>query len=426
MAETNSSIQRDKAGRSIVTVIVPADIAANAEKTTLERMGSRVNIKGFRPGHAPESAIREKINPDALFEEIVRIALRGVLADILKEHSLSPIVPPRIEAVSKDPMTLKITFIERPPVKVKNADKLAPKLKDTKIEDKDIDRVVQGALAEHRTYKVVERPAQKGDRVIAAFSAVDKDGKDISGLRAAEERIIIGESRLLPGFEDQLVGVAPGGEKTFTLTLPEKFQAEALRNQPATFTVKLQSVEEVKTPEFTDEFAQKNLNHATAKAFRDMVEQSIKEQEAQFQKIGRERELLDAIRDATTVDLPEELLDQELRTLVEEWATRLEQQGKTVEDALKAQGKTAKQVEEELRTEAGNRWKLRLGIAHLIDEKKIEITAEEEKAAIDAFLDNLVDEERTEAEERIKAKDPLYDEVRWRATVDKLIASLLA
>jgi len=286
--------------------------------------------------------------------------------------------------------------------------------------------VVQSALAEYRSFASVERPAAKGDRVIAAFTAVDKDGKDIPGLRAEGERIIIGESRLLPGFEDALVGIAPGGEKTFTLTLPEKFQAEHLRNQPATFTVKIQTVEDVKTPAFDDAFAKERLNQPSAQAFRDMVETSIRDQEAQFQNMARERQLLDAIRENTQADLPEELVEQELRQLVEEWAERLEQQGKTVEDALKAQGKTAKQVEEELRAEATNRWKLRLGIAHLIEEKKIEITDDEEKAAIGAFLDNLADEERGEAEARITAKDPLYDEVRWRALVDKLIASLLA
>lgn len=426
MAETNSSITRDKSGRSVVTITVPADVAATAERQALEKLGSRVNVKGFRPGKAPESAVREKLDPEAFFEELVRMALRVVLPSVLKEHNLSPIVPPRIEAVSRDPLTLNVTFIERPPVKVKNADKLAPKKEESTVDPKDVERVVQSALAEHRTFASVDRPAAKGDRVTAAFSAVDKDGKDIPGLRAEGERIVIGESRLLPGFEDALVGVAPGGEKTFTLTLPEKFQAEHLRNQPATFTVTVHTVEDVKTPAFDDAFAKERLNQPSAQAFRDMVETSIRDQEAQFQNMARERQLLDAIRENTQVDLPEELVEQELRQLVEDWAMRLEQQGRTVEDALKAQGKTAKQVEEELRAEAANRWKLRLGIAQLIDEKKIEITDDEEKAAISAFLDNLADEERDEARARITAKDPLYDEVRWRAMVDKLIASLLA
>lgn len=426
MAETNSSITRDKAGRSVVTIVVPADVAATAERHALDKLGSRVNVKGFRPGKAPESVVREKLDPEAFFEEVVRMALRVVLPGVLKEHALSPIVPPRIEAVSRDPLTLNVTFIERPPVKVKNADKLAPKKEESTVDQKDVDRVVQSALAEHRTYASVDRPATKGDRVTAAFSAVDKDGKDIPGLRADGERIIIGESRLLPGFEDALVGIAPNGTKTFTLTLPEKFQAEHLRNQPATFTVNVHTVEDVKTPVFDDAFAKQHLDQPSAQAFRDMVETSIRDQEAQFQRMARERQLLDAIRENTQAELSEELVEQELRALVEEWAERLEQQGRTVEDALKAQGKTAKQVEEELRAEAKNRWLLRLGIAQLIEDKNIEITPEEEKAAIRAFLDNLADEERGEAEARINAKDPLYDEVRWRATVDKLIASLLA
>ncbi len=423
---TTSSIERGKAGRSVVTVTLPAEAASKAAADALAKLGASVNVKGFRPGHAPEDVVRSKIDPDHLFEETVRLGLRSVLPGVLKEHALSPIVPPRIEAVSREPMTLKITFVERPPVKIKGADKLAPKKEEVKADPKDVERVIQSAMAEKRSYAAVERAAAKGDRVTVGFSAVDKDGKDITGLRADAERIVLGEGRLLPGFEDALVGLKPGEKKTFTLTLPEKFQAEHLRNQPATFTVTMGTVENVETPAFDDEFAKKELSQPSAQAFREMVEKGLREQEEQFQRMARERKLLDAIRDATQADLPEELVDQELRQLVEEWAMRLEQQGKSVEDALKAQGKTAKQVEEELRAEAANRWKLRLGIAHLIDEKKIAITEDEEKAAVESFLDNLTDEERGEAEARIKAKDALYDEVRWRATVDKLIASLLA
>lgn len=425
MPETTSSIAREKAGKSVVSVTVAPDVAARAAKTALERLGARVTVKGFRPGHAPEEAVRAKIDPEQLFEETVRHALRDVLPDILKEHALSPIVPPRIEAVSREPLTLNVTFIERPPVKMKKTD-LAPKKEESTVAQKDIDRVVQSALAEHRSYASVDRPAKTGDRVDASFSATDEAGNEIVGLRVEHEKIVIGESRLLPGLEDALTGMAVGVPKTFTLTLPEKFPAETLRGKKATFTATLHNVDEVATPAFDDEFAKKHLGQPTAKAFTDMVEQSIKDQEAQFQRMARERQLLDAIRDAVQADLPDELVEQELRQLVEDWAQRLEHQGKTVEDALKAQGKTAKQIEEELRAEAANRWKLRLGISHLIDEKKIEVTPEEEAAAIENFLDNLTDEERGEAEARIKAKDPLYDEVRWRATVDKLIGGMLA
>lgn len=426
MADATSTIERGKSGRSTVTVTVPADVAAQSARQALEKLGSQVNVKGFRPGKAPESVVREKIDPERLFEETVRLALRVTLPGVLREHSLAPIIPPRVETVSREPLTLAISFVERPPVTVKNPGKLAPAKKETAVDPKDVERVVQSALAEHRSYANVDRPAKTGDRVTVGFSAVGPDGAAIAGLSAQGERIVLGESRLLPGFEDALVGVGPGQTKTFVLTLPEKFQLEALRGKQATFTATVQTVDEVSTPVFDDAFAKAHLHQPTAQAFRDMVASTIKEQEAQFERMARERTLLDAIRDATQAELPDELVDQELRQLVEEWAVRLEQQGRSVEDALKAQGKTAKQVEEELRAEAVNRWKLRLGIAKLIEDRKIEITHDEERAAVDAFLANLPDEDRDEAAKRIAGKDSLYDEVRWRATVDKLIAELLA
>lgn len=426
MAEDASTIVREKNGRSIVTVTLTPEAADAAEKAAFERLGSRVQIKGFRPGKAPEAVLREKIDPDQLFEETVRTALRSTVPFLLKEHALSPILPPRVEAVSRMPMTLKITFVERPPVTVKNAEKLAPKKEEVKIDQKDIDRVIQSATAEQRTFAVVDRPAKNGDRVTVRFSAVDKDGNDIPGLRADSERLVLGESGLLPGFEDEVVGMTPNSDKTFTLTLPEKFAVEALQKTKATFTVHADTVEDVTTPTFDDAFAKEHLQQPSAQAFTDMIEKTLRDQETQFQTMSRERALLDSIRDNTKADLPEELVDEELRSLVEEWATRLERSGRTVEDALKQQGKTAKQVEEELRTEAKNRWLLRLGIAKLIDEQKIELSADEEAAAMSAFLASMADDERSEAQARLTAKDPLYDEVHWRAMVDKLISSLLA
>lgn len=425
MADT-PKIERLKGGKVVFTVTPAPEEAKGAMDAALQRLSSRVNVKGFRPGHAPKDMVEGRIDPDALFEETVREVLKTKLGALVQEHKLQPIIPPTAEAVSRDPLTIKITFVEKPPVTMKKKDALAPQKKEIAVDPKDIDRVVQSALAEHRTYASVDRAAAKGDRITVNFAAKDKDGAEIKGLSAENERVVIGESRLLPGFEDALVGMKAGEDKTFTLTLPEKFPVPALQKAPATFAAKALSVESVMTPPFDDDFAKKHLGQQSSKEFRDMVEKTLKSQEEQFSRMSRERQLLDAIREHAQVELADELVDRELRSLVEEWAARLEQQGLTVEDALKKEGKTAKQLEEELRKEAVNRWKLRFGIAHLIEERKTSLTEDEEKQAIDAFLEQTGETERPEAERRIAAKDPLYDEVRWRALVDKLIGELLA
>src|SRR5690606_206272 len=100
------------------------------------------------------------------------------------------------------------------------------------------------------------------------------------------------------------------------------------------------TVEEVTLPELTDAFAKEKLHQDSAKAFTDMVEKSIKDQEEQFDRMRRERELMDLIREHTQADIAEELIEDEMRHLIAEWSEQLEAQKVSVEDALKREGKT--------------------------------------------------------------------------------------
>lgn len=418
-------IEKGKKSRVVATATFTEQEYAAAEADALKHLGEHVEVKGFRAGHAPADMVRQRVGEDRVFEEAIRALLRTTLQQIVEEHGLKPVMAPKVEAVSRMPVTLKITFVERPEVTVKGAHKIKIDKKDAPVDPKDVQRVLDSVLQEHRLVEPVDRAAKEGDQVTVDFHATDADGKQVSGLSAQRYAVVIGKSNLLPGFEPQLVGMSKGEQKEFSLTLPDKFQLEELKGKPVRFHITMHTVEAVTLPALDDAFAKEKLHQESAKAFTDMVEKSIKEQEEQFDRMRREKLLLDDIRDRTTADIAEELIEDEMRHLVSEWSEHLAAQKVDLEEALKREGKTAKQMEEEFKKRAEERWKLRLGIGALIEERKTEVSDDDMAQTFDAFLLDLPEERQDAARKEWEKKGELYQELRYRALTEKVIKDLL-
>lgn len=426
MSTDKISIERQPKSRTVCTIAFTAEERKVAEEQALKQLAEKVEIKGFRVGHAPADMVRSRVSPEQLLEETVRSLVGPALPQVVTEHKIQPVIPPRIEIASVEPLTVRVIFIEKPIVTVKNIDSLSIKKKDIKADPKDVERVIESILNDHRTAKDVEREAKENDRLTVDFHATDAEGKEIEGMRAVGYTALIGSNTLLPGFEDQLKGLKVNDRKTFTLTLPEKFQVESLRGKPATFHVAVTRVEETHLPELTDDFAKEKLNSGSAADFRAMIEKSIITQEEQFDRMSRERELMEEIRKRTDVEIADELLDEEMRGMIAEWGERLEKQQMTIADALKKEGKTVEQAEGEIRKEAEERWKLRLGMAKLIEHKGVTVTDDEVAAMLSEFLQSVPENQRASAQAEFEKRANLYEELRWRALVEKVLHGLLA
>ncbi len=208
--------------------------------------------------------------------------------------------------------------------------------------------------------------------------------------------------------------------------MPEKHQSEELRGKPVTFTAKVLRVEEGALPELNDDFAKEKLNATSAQAFKEMVEQSIRSQEEQMEMMRRERAIMEEIGKRTEADIAPEIVDEEMRSLAQEWNATLEQRGMTLEQWLAQQKKEWKEFEKELRTQAEERAKLRFGMAKLVEERKVTLSDDEFKHAMTHFLESVPAEQKADAQKSLQPGTSLYQELQWRATVEKLMKELLA
>ena len=148
-------------------------------------------------------------------------------------------------------------------------------------------------------------------------------------------------------------------------------------------------------------------------------------QEEEIERMRRERELLDEIAKRTEVDAAPELIDQEARDLFQDLSQRIGQQNMSVEDWLKHEGKTSKDLEEDLKKQAKQRLALRFGMAKLLEDQKIELTPEERNAAVENFLHSVPDEHKEEARKGMTPGSDGYAELEWRTRVEKLIQEIL-
>jgi trigger factor len=405
-------------------VFTPAEEAA-AQVKALDEFSRQLKLPGFRPGKAPADMVKDQIEPGRLLEETVRHLLPDAFQQITETEHIHPIIPPQVEAIERSPLTVRITFVEKPAVTLKGIDKIRIAKREPKADDQDVNRMVDYVLRQHQTTAIADRPAQNGDRVTIDFHATDESGAEVSGTRAAGHHVINGSKTQLPGFEDELTGLKAGDEKTFPLTFPADGPAEHLRGKLLNFHVHLQQVESVETPALTDEFAKEKLGAASAAAFREQIGDTMRRQEEGIDRKRRESELLDAIRGATKVELGPELEAGEIRALYEELEEQLKPRGQTIADWLKQSGQKTEEAEADFRGKARKRLTLRLGLQQLVEEKGADVSEEEMKGIVSEFLAPLSEDERVEIEPSYRPGQKAYEQLRWQTRVERVLGSML-
>lgn len=422
---SDPKVKKGKAGRVECIVEFSETDIAPAEEKALHELSRDVEIQGFRKGSAPMEMVREKVDQQKLFEQTIHNLLPPTFEKLMKDHDIKPVAHPSIEVEKKEPLTIKIVFIEKPEVKLKGIDKIKIEKKEPKVDEKDLQQMIDYILEKHKTYTAVDRAAKQGDKITMDFYGEDEEKKEIEGIRTEGHQVEIGSNVLIPGFEDNLVGLKKGDKKSFTLTFPEKYHAEQLQNTPVTFHITIQNIEEVSAPELTDEFAKKELHTTSVEDFKKQVKESMVGQEVAMEDQRRERVFMEELAKCTHVEIAPELIDEETRQLVGEFSQQLQQQGMSVEQWMQQSGKKPEEFVEEMKKQAAERLKVRLGMQQLVQEKNIDVTDEEMDQIVSSHLAKATPEQRNEAEPAYKKGAQAYEQLKWQQKVEKAIKSML-
>ena len=372
-----------------LTISLGASELADAEQVSLTKLARDIKVPGFRKGKVPASIAAKHVDPNALQEQILENALSKAVAEAFLQEKLQALDRPSVEVKKFVPgseleFTAEVEVI--PPVKLGDYKKLTAKKEVAKVEDKDVDEVIERIRKNYSEKSEVKRAAKLGDEAVIDFTG-KKDGVAFDGGSAKEYGLKLGEGQFIPGFEEGVIGHKAGEEFDLKLQFPEDYHAENLAGQEVVFTVKLHKVNELKLPEPNDEFAAKcgpftEMKEVKADIKRELTAQKEREADEKFKDA-----LVGELTEKSKAALPELLVEDQLRSIERDLTQNLMYSGLSLDSYLKTQGFKDKEewTKKEARPAAEKRVKAGLVLAELSKELKIDASRDEIQEQINFF-----------------------------------------
>ena len=347
---------------------------------TFKKIIKKVKIDGFRPGKAPRNIYEQKYGKQSIVVEAVDSCMNEAYVKALKEFKGEPIMQPTvgIEKADETGVTYVFTFTTKPEIKINKYTNLGVKKDSVKVTKKDVDAEIEKMRKEYADLTVKDGKAENGDTVIIDFEGFDGD-KAFEGGKAENYALELGSNSFIPGFEEALVGVKKGDKKDVNVTFPKDYHAEELKGKPVVFKVLVHEVKTKVYPELDEDFFL-DLGLEDVKTKEDL-EKKVKETMTEQKEYETENkyvdELFEALLKETSVEVPHELIHEELDRMVEQYAERLKMQGITLEQFYKFTNSSEEALKAQMHEEAEKRVKLRFAIDEIIELEKIDATDEE-------------------------------------------------
>ena len=362
-------------------VTVEGETWKKAQKKALNKLTKKANLPGFRKGHAPASLIKKQIGvQNILFEAIDEVAGEA-LTNGVKEHELELVARPSldIESIDEEKAVLVFAVVVKPVVTLGAYKNLDITKEEVVVTDEDVEAeltALQGRFAELVLKE--DGKVENGDTAVIDFEGF-KDGVPFEGGKGSAYPLVIGSGSFIPGFEEQLLGMASEESKEINVTFPEDYQAEELAGQAVVFKVTVHEIKQKDLPELNDELVKQAeiKDVETVEAYREYARKNLETNKTTAADQKFENEVITAITDAASVEIPDVMVEEEIDVLVRDFEQRLMSQGLDIEKFKQVTGQTDETIREEVGKDAETKVKVRLVLEAIADAENIEITDED-------------------------------------------------
>jgi trigger factor len=411
-----------------VKVVVAADHAelAAAEQVALKRLAKTVKVNGFRTGHVPLEIVKKHADPNALAQETLDAALNRAVAEAFLNNNLQVLARPEVEIKKYVPGELLEFTAEAdvlPEVKLGDYKKLKAKKAAVNVDKKEIDEVIERIQKGLSEKKEVKRAAKIGDETVIDFVG-KKDGEAFQGGTGKDYPLVLGSNSFIPGFEDALVGLKAGDTKDVKLAFPKDYHVKDLAGQDVVFEVTVKKVNSVKLPALDDKFAAKAGPFTSMEDLRSDIKAEIAAQAERRAKDDLKDELVKQLVAKSTVSVPSVLRDDQIRSLEQDLRQNLMYRGRTLEQYFEEKGYADRDawVKAEANDAADARIKAGLVLAQLSKELKIEATADELAAHINAYKQQYANNPKMAKHfDKSEAQREVANRLITEKTIDKLV-----
>jgi len=340
----------------------------------------KVSVDGFRKGKVPREVYEKKYGKESLYFTAINNELQTLYTKVLDENKLEPIIEPNIDIVdvNENGATLKFKITTKPEVKIKKYKDLGVKKEEVKVTKEEIDSEIDNLRNRYADLVIKEGKIESGDIAVIDFEGFLGD-KAFDGGKGENYSLTIGSNTFIPGFEDQLIGHKTGDDVDVKVTFPEDYQSDELKGKKAVFKVKIHEVKTKKLPEINEDFfldlEMEGVNNE--ETLRSVVEEQIKARKEYDIENKYVDDLLEKVASNTEVEIPNELVEEEIDRMIHEYAHNLEHQGITLDLFYKYTNSDEQALREQMRNDANIRVKYRFMLEEIAVLEKIEVTDKE-------------------------------------------------
>lgn len=300
---------------------IPLQLVSSEMEARLKNLARTAEVPGFRPGKVPFKILEQKHGAQ-IQQEVLQDALRQSFAKEVQENQLKVVGYPVFEVKTTDPDALWIeysaVFEVYPEVVLGDISAESIEQAVYTLSDTDVDTTIATLRKQHATFEVVDRAAQNGDRVHIDFSGL-LEGKIFEGGEARNLAVLLGVGRLLPDFENAIIGMKAGETKSFDMTFPADYQAEKVAGKPATFTITLHKVEEQHLPEVDANFAKLlGIEDGDVDKLKVEIRDNLEREIKRRLMLRNKDSAMAVLLKVTQLEIPKALLDAEAQSLMQQ------------------------------------------------------------------------------------------------------------
>jgi trigger factor len=420
--ETNITSQTETEAQFTVTlneVYLKAVVAR-----VFDELRPKVKAAGFRPGKAPDHIVERELGSGYVQNEVMEHAVQDSYGQAITGQKLAVVAPPQISLEKFVPYTqleYKATVELMPGVKLaKYQDYRLPRPAVT-VDPSEVERTIEDLRRRDAVRLETDRAGAKGDEVNFDFAGA-KDGQPVQGATAQGQTLQLGSGQFIPGFEDKLIGLKAGDEKTFDIRFPKDYQEKTLAGQVVSFKVKLNTVTELVLPELNEEFAAKVGPFKTVDALKDDILQQLTSRQTEEASRAYEQQILDKLLKESDFKTPEALVRQQLRRMRTELEQNLAYSGLNLEKYLELSKKTQDELDKEMRPEAERRVGLAMILTEVATAEGIKVSAEDLDMEIGRMKLQYKDEATQKELDNPNTREEIYNHLMASRVIAKLLS----
>ena len=387
------SLQVEKLEKNMVKLTI--ETAAEEFDTALEKAYAKnkgkFNIQGFRKGKAPRSIIEKMYGSGVFYEDAANIIIPDAYEKAVEESGLTLVSRPEIDVTQIEKGKAFIFTAEvalKPEVTLGDYKGIAVEVPSAEVTEEDITAELDKVRDQNaRIVTVTDRPVADKDETVINFEGF-VDGVPFEGGKAEDYALTIGSHSFIDTFEDQLIGKNIGEEVEVNVTFPAEYHAAELAGKPALFKVTVKEIKAKELPAADDDFAQDVSEFDTLEEYKTDIQAKLKDKKEKEAKRAKEDKAIDKIIENAQMDIPDAMIDTQVRQMADDFAQRIQSQGLTVEQYFQFTGTNSEQLFEQMRPQALKTIQVRLVLEAIVKAENIVIADEDFEKEIAQMADN--------------------------------------